>query len=599
MVFARILRNLIRDPELGPRIVPIIPDEARTFGMDPLFKEVGIYSALGQRYEPVDSDLVLSYREATDGQVLEEGITEAGSMASFQAAGTSYATHGLAMIPFYIFYSMFGFQRTGDQIWAFGDARGRGFLMGATAGRTTLNGEGLQHDDGHSQILASTVPNLRAYDPAFAYELAAVVRDGIERMYGPKPEDVFYYVTLYNENYVQPPRPDVTDEAILRGLYRFAAAPDLGRDAHPARLVGSGCHPPAGARGAGPAGREVRRGGRGLQRAVVPAAPPRRARGRTLEPPPSRCQEAARPARQHDPAVRGRTDRRRHRLDEGPARHGVAAGCRRTTWRSGRTASAGAIRARRFGACSRSIRRTSLRRRSSGSPDAGHFPRRRRPRRSPSSASTRTRPTRSPCDGSASRHASDTSPRTCCGAAVGRRSVRCSPSTSFDVIGPVPPPRVPTTRRPQWIETTRSTTRSERTSRTTTRSTTGPRRTRRPTDTAPENEESGNEALGAGAGVLGGAAVGMAVGGPPGAVIGGAIGGVAGAVAGEATEGDDEAGSGTGALGGGAAGAVIGGAVAGPPGAVVGAAVGAGAGAGAGDQTEEEVEESTPDRTPR
>ena len=204
MVFTRILRNLIRDKELGPRIVPIIPDEARTFGMDPLFKEVGIYAALGQRYEPVDSDLVLCYREATDGQVLEEGITEAGSMASFQAAGTAYASHGLAMIPFYIFYSMFGFQRTGDQMWAFADARGRGFLMGATAGRTTLAGEGLQHDDGHTHILASTVPNIRAYDPAFAYELAAVVRDGIERMYGAKPEDVFYYVTLYNENYVQP-----------------------------------------------------------------------------------------------------------------------------------------------------------------------------------------------------------------------------------------------------------------------------------------------------------------------------------------------------------------------------------------------------------
>ena len=241
MVFTRILRNLIRDKELGPRIVPIIPDEARTFGMDPLFKEVGIYAALGQRYEPVDSDLVLSYREATDGQVLEEGITEAGSMASFQAAGTAYASHGLATIPFYIFYSMFGFQRTGDQMWAFGDARGRGFLMGGTAGRTTLTGEGLQHDDGHSHILASTIPNIRAYDPAFAYELAAIIRDGVERMYGPKPEDVFYYVTLYNENYPQPPRPDgVDDAAIIRGLYRFAAAPELGKEAHPARLVGSG-----------------------------------------------------------------------------------------------------------------------------------------------------------------------------------------------------------------------------------------------------------------------------------------------------------------------------------------------------------------------
>jgi pyruvate dehydrogenase E1 component len=241
MVFARILRNLIRDPELGPRIVPIIPDEARTFGMDPLFKEVGIYAALGQRYEPVDSDLVLSYREATDGQVLEEGITEAGSMASFQAAGTSYATHGLATIPFYIFYSMFGFQRTGDQIWAFADARGRGFMMGATAGRTTLAGEGLQHDDGHTQILASTIPNVRAYDPASAYELAVIVRDGIGRMHGPTPEDVFYYVTIYNENQPQPARPDgLTDEAILRGIYRFATAPDAGKGAPHARLVGSG-----------------------------------------------------------------------------------------------------------------------------------------------------------------------------------------------------------------------------------------------------------------------------------------------------------------------------------------------------------------------
>jgi len=241
MVFTRILRNLIRDKGLGKHIVPIIPDEARTFGMDPLFKEVGIYAALGQRYEPVDSDLVLSYREAVDGQVLEEGITEAGSMASFQAAGTSYASHAVPMIPFYIFYSMFGFQRTGDQMWAFGDARGRGFLMGATAGRTTLTGEGLQHDDGHSHILASTVPNIRAYDPAFAYELAAIVRDGIERMYV-RGEDVFYYVTIHNENYAQPPLPEGDDvrDGILKGLYRFSAAPDLGKGAQVARLVGSG-----------------------------------------------------------------------------------------------------------------------------------------------------------------------------------------------------------------------------------------------------------------------------------------------------------------------------------------------------------------------
>ena len=239
MAFTRLLRNLLRDPDLGPRIVPIIPDEARTFGMDPLFNEVGIYASGGQRYDPVDSELVMKYREAKDGQVLEEGITEAGSVASLTAAATSYATHGFPMIPFYIFYSMFGFQRTGDQIWALGDARGRGFLMGATAGRTTLAGEGLQHDDGHSQVLASTIPNVRQYDPAFAYELAAVVRDGIERMYG-RGEDVFYYVTLYNENYPQAPKPQGVDEALLRGIYRFAPAPELKRGAKRVRLVGSG-----------------------------------------------------------------------------------------------------------------------------------------------------------------------------------------------------------------------------------------------------------------------------------------------------------------------------------------------------------------------
>ena len=240
MVFAKLLRNLMRDPGVGRQVVPIIPDEARTFGMDPLFKEVGIYASLGQRYEPVDSDLVLSYREAKDGQVLEEGITEAGSMASFQAAATSYATHGEPMIPFYIFYSMFGFQRTGDQAWAFGDARGRGFMMGATAGRTSLNGEGLQHEDGHSHLLASAIPPLRAYDPAFAHELATIVRDGIERMHG-HGEDVLYYITLYNENYPMPPRPDGVDEGIVRGLYRFLPALEVeGGAKGRVRLVGSG-----------------------------------------------------------------------------------------------------------------------------------------------------------------------------------------------------------------------------------------------------------------------------------------------------------------------------------------------------------------------
>jgi pyruvate dehydrogenase E1 component len=244
MAFTRMLRNLIRDPDLGPRIVPIIPDEARTFGMDPLFNEVGIYSATGQRYEPVDSELVLKYREAIDGQVLEEGITEAGSAAGFQAAGTSYATHGYPVIPFYIFYSMFGFQRTGDQLWAAADARSRGFLMGATAGRTTLTGEGLQHDDGHSHVLAMTNPGVRGYDPAFAYELAAIIRDGIERMHV-KGEDLIYYISIYNENYAQAPKPDGVDEGILRGIYRFAEAPKVksrnGSKSIPrVRLLGSG-----------------------------------------------------------------------------------------------------------------------------------------------------------------------------------------------------------------------------------------------------------------------------------------------------------------------------------------------------------------------
>ena len=227
MAFTRLLRNLLRDKTVGKRIVPIIPDEARTFGMDPLFKEVGIYSPLGQRYEPIDAETLLPYREAQDGQVLEEGITEAGSMASFTAAGTAYTTHGVHMIPFYIFYSMFGLQRTGDQVWAFGDTRGRGFLLGATAGRTTLNGEGLQHEDGHSHLLATVIPNIRAYDPAFAYETAVIVEDGLKRMLV-DGDDVFYYLTLYNENYPMPPMPDRPgiEEEIVQGLYRWQEAPE-------------------------------------------------------------------------------------------------------------------------------------------------------------------------------------------------------------------------------------------------------------------------------------------------------------------------------------------------------------------------------------
>jgi pyruvate dehydrogenase E1 component len=226
--FTRLLRNLCRDEHIGARIVPIIPDEARTFGMDALFKELKIYASQGQKYEPIDANLMLSYVEATDGQILEEGITEAGAMASFIAAGTSYATRGVPMVPFYTFYSMFGFQRVGDLIWQAADARARGFLMGATAGRTTLLGEGLQHQDGHSLVLASTLPSVQAYDPAFAYETAVIVKRGLHRMYGAQPEDVFYYLTIYNENYPMPAiidRAGIEDE-IVRGLYHWAHAPE-------------------------------------------------------------------------------------------------------------------------------------------------------------------------------------------------------------------------------------------------------------------------------------------------------------------------------------------------------------------------------------
>ncbi len=223
--FTRLLRSLAREPDFGPRVVPIIPDEGRTFGMDALFKELKIYASQGQLYEPVDHHLLLSYKESKDGQILEEGITEAGAMSSWIAAATSYATRGVPMVPFYAFYSMFGFQRVGDLIWSAADARARGFLLGATAGRTTLLGEGLQHQDGHSLLQAATVPVCQAYDPAFAYEMATVIKDGLRRMYG-ENEDIFYYLTLYNENYPQPAKPAGSDAGILQGLYRWAAAPE-------------------------------------------------------------------------------------------------------------------------------------------------------------------------------------------------------------------------------------------------------------------------------------------------------------------------------------------------------------------------------------
>ncbi|HEX2547275.1 MAG TPA: pyruvate dehydrogenase (acetyl-transferring), homodimeric type, partial [Ramlibacter sp.] len=221
MAFVRLLGALLKDAQLGPRIVPIVADEARTFGMANLFKQVGIYSSVGQRYEPEDIGSVLSYREALDGQILEEGISEAGAIASWTAAATSYSVHGFAMLPFYIYYSMFGFQRVGDAIWAAADQRARGFLLGATSGRTTLGGEGLQHQDGSSHLVAATIPNCKAYDPAFAGELAVIVDRGMREMLV-EQRDVFYYVTLMNENYAQPDLPAEAHEGVVRGCYRFA-----------------------------------------------------------------------------------------------------------------------------------------------------------------------------------------------------------------------------------------------------------------------------------------------------------------------------------------------------------------------------------------
>ncbi len=238
MVIVHLLAKLLKDKQLGKLLVPIVPDESRTFGMDALFREVGIYSFVGQMYEPVDKKSLLFYKEAKNGAILEEGITEAGSLASFIAAGTAYATHGLAMIPVFIFYSMFGFQRVGDLIWAAGDARARGFLVGGTSGRTTLPGEGLQHQDGQSHLLAYALPNLKAYDPAFAYEVAVIVQEGIRRMYV-EQEDIFYYITVMNEKYPMPPMPEGVRDGILKGMYRLKESDQSG-DANKVCLLGSG-----------------------------------------------------------------------------------------------------------------------------------------------------------------------------------------------------------------------------------------------------------------------------------------------------------------------------------------------------------------------
>ena len=283
MAFVRILTTLLRDKTIGPRIVPIVPDESRTFGMEGLFRQIGIFSQEGQLYRPQDADQLMYYREDPKGQILQEGINEPGAMASFIAAGTSYSTSNTPMIPFYVYYSMFGFQRVGDLAWAAGDMRARGFLIGGTSGRTTLNGEGLQHEDGHSHVLASTIPNCVGYDPTYAYEVAVIIRSGLKRMYVDN-EDVYFYITTLNENYPHPAMPEGAEEGILKRNVQVARGRGRGRQPHaqdaPARL---GRHL-AGSRGGGrSAGQGFRRLQRNLERDQLHRAPPRRSRDRALE----------------------------------------------------------------------------------------------------------------------------------------------------------------------------------------------------------------------------------------------------------------------------------------------------------------------------
>ncbi|MEM7378627.1 MAG: pyruvate dehydrogenase (acetyl-transferring), homodimeric type, partial [Pseudomonadota bacterium] len=236
MAFVRILNTLVKDKQIGKNVVPIVPDEARTFGMEGMFRQLGIYSSVGQLYEPQDRDQIMYYKEDKSGQILEEGINEAGAMSSWVAAATAYSTHGVNMVPFYIYYSMFGFQRIGDLAWMAGDMRARGFMLGGTAGRTTLNGEGLQHEDGHSHVLASTIPNCVTYDPCYAYELAVIIQHGLKRMYQDQ-DDVYHYITVMNENYVHPPMPEGSEEGIIRGIYKLHSAEG---EANKVQLLGSG-----------------------------------------------------------------------------------------------------------------------------------------------------------------------------------------------------------------------------------------------------------------------------------------------------------------------------------------------------------------------
>ena len=282
MAFVQILQLLLRDKNLGKHIVPIVPDESRTFGMEGLFRQLGIWNQQGQLYTPQDSDQLMFYKESKNGQILQEGINEAGGMCDWIAAATSYSTHGVPMIPFYIFYSMFGFQRVGDLAWAAGDMRSRGFLLGGTAGRTTLNGEGLQHEDGHSHLMSATIPNCISYDPTFGYEVAVIIQDGLRRMYA-EQEDVYYYLTVMNENYRQPAMPEGAAPSIIKGMYLFEAGEKKGKAAARA-APGLGHDLPRGDRGGGAPQERLGRGLRPLELPELHGARARRHGGRPRQP---------------------------------------------------------------------------------------------------------------------------------------------------------------------------------------------------------------------------------------------------------------------------------------------------------------------------
>ena len=367
MAFVQILQVLVRDKNIGKHVVPIVPDESRTFGMEGMFRQLGIWNQQGQLYTPQDHDQLMFYKEDKHGQILQEGINEAGGMCDWIAAATSYSTHDVPMIPFYIFYSMFGFQRVGDLCWAAGDMRSRGFLLGGTAGRTTLNGEGLQHEDGHSHLLSATVPNCISYDPTFAYEVAVIIQDGLRRMYA-EQEDVYYYLTVMNENYTHPAMPEGAAPGILKGMYKLRGrrrAPPKGQLA-PRRLAavstraahGLGRDPAAGDRGGGPAEGRLGRRGRPLELPVVHRTRARRQRGHALEHAAS-DRDAAPVARRDVSCGHAGAGDRGDRLHAPVRRADPRRSCRAATSCSAPTASAARTRARSCATSSRSIRSTS------------------------------------------------------------------------------------------------------------------------------------------------------------------------------------------------------------------------------------------------